>query len=385
MHASSARLARADRAVVAHVRFCGFALIGAASVLLLGIFLAGGGQEGVPRLFDFHTFWVAGRAYVHGDNPYPARIQGPIGRADWFVYPAPIAALFAPFGLLPYAVAWPTFAALLVVATVGALWLVGVRDWRCYAVAFCCLPVLKAINLGTATPLLMLGVAAVWRFRDRAGMAAGVAALTVLTKLFLWPLVIWLWWTSRRRTALLAAALGALALIVGWLPLGTQTTKHYVTLMHQLSVAEARDGYGIGGIASALGASPSMAALSPLLCAPLVLLGLRPIAHRVNERASFAIFVAASVALSPIVWQHYFAFAILVLALVSPRLTTAWLLPMGYWALTQQQAWSSLWRPALGLALLAACVVDHRPLRRRSGLRPISLVEPSLNGRGRST
>lgn len=370
--------------MVARLRFCGFALIGVASVVLVGIFLAGGGQGGAPRLFDFHTFWVAGRAYVHGVTPYPDRIQGPVGRADWFVYPAPIAALFAPFGLMPYAVAWPIFAALLVVATAGSLWLVGVRDWRCYAVAFCCLPVLKAINLGTATPLLMLGVAAVWRFRDRAGMAAGVAALTVLTKLFLWPLVVWLWWTSRRRTALLAVALGALALIVGWLPLGMQATEHYLTLMHQLSVDEARDGYGIGGIASALGASRSNAALLPLLCAPLVLFGLRPIVHRVDERASLAIVVAASVALSPIVWQHYFAFTILVLALVSPRLTRAWLLPMGYWALTQQQAWSSLWRPALALALLAACLVDYRPLRKTSGLPPISLVEPPPNGRGRS-
>ena len=58
-----------------------------------------------------HTFWLAGRDYAHSRDPYPARIAGPITRADWFVYPAPVAALIAPLSLLPYSIAWGVFGA----------------------------------------------------------------------------------------------------------------------------------------------------------------------------------------------------------------------------------------------------------------------------------
>lgn len=358
------------RGAVAALRFFAFAFLAVMALVLVVAFLAGPVQDGVPRLFDFHTFWVAGRAYAHGVDPYPVRIEGSVSRADWFVYPAPIAALFAPLGLLPYAVAWLLFAVVLVSATGAALWLVDVRDWRCYAIAFCCLPVLKAINLGTATPLLMLGVAVAWRFRDRLWVVAATTALTFLMKLFLWPLMAWLWWTGRRRAALIAAALAGAATIVGWLPLGLDSVRHYPTLMHQLSLAEARDGYGISGFASALHASPSLAALLPLLCAPIVFFGLRPVVRRVGERRALAVTVAAAVFISPIVWQHYFALAILAVALVSSELTPAWLLPLGYWALPEQQAWSSLWRCAIALILIAACLKGPgssgvRPLRAR--------------------
>jgi hypothetical protein len=329
---------------------------GAFAVLLVLTFVRTT-APGAPHLFDFHTFWLAGREYAHGRDPYPAHITGPIDRAAWFVYPAPVAAAFAPLGLLPYAAAWTAFAAVLLAATVLALRLLGVRDPRCFAAAFCALPVLKAVNLGTATPLLLLGVALVWRFRDRAAPAAAAAGAAVLLKLFLWPLVPWLWLTGRRRAAVWSVAGAAAVSAVAWLPLGLGSLGRYPALLHQLSAVEAGAGYSVG---ASLGGSTTASVAVALAVAGLVVVACR----QLPERRALAATVALAVAASPIVWEHYFALALACVALVSPELSALWLVPLAYWALPDQQAWGSLWKVALALSLLALSAVGVPRLRR---------------------
>jgi len=335
-----------------------------AAVALVCVFMTHTPEAGIPHLFDFHTFWKAGGDYAHGQDPYPVRIVGSVGSADWFVYPAPVAAAMVPFGLLPYAVAWMIFGVLLIVAVAASLWLVGVRDWRCYAFAFCSFPVLKALNIGTVTPLLLLGTAATWRFRDRRGLALIVAA-TVLTKLFLWPLLPWLWFTGRRRAAVQALVGVVVVTMVGWLPLGFGSMERYPSLLHQLSVAEAGAGYGVGGLAAALGASQGVAATVPTLLAPLAIIAAWGFARTLPDFRSLAAMIAIAIAISPVVWEHYFALSLIGVALLSPTMSAAWLLPLAYWLTPSQQAWGSLWRTALALIVLAACVW---PLPRRHGV-----------------
>ena len=74
-------------------------------------------------LFDLHVLWKAGHDIVTGHSPYP------------FVYPAPAAILMTPFGALPWTVAVAAFAVGTIAATVCALRVLGVRDWRCYGAA----------------------------------------------------------------------------------------------------------------------------------------------------------------------------------------------------------------------------------------------------------
>lgn len=325
------------------------------AVLLVYVFMTHTPAAGIPHLFDFHTFWQAGRDYAHGRDPYPRSIAGPIGRADWFVYPAPVAAAMVPFGLLPYGLAWIVFGIVLIAAVVASLWLVGVRDWRCYAIAFCTIPVLKALNLGTVTPLLLLGVAATWKFRDRRGMLAFVVAATVVTKLFLWPLLPWLWFTGRRRAAVQALVGALVVTALAWLPLGLASIERYPSLLHQLSRAESGAGYGVSGLAAALGASYSVAAIVPVLLAPLAIIAAWATARGLPESRSLAVLVVTAIAISPVVWEHYFALSLVVVGLLSPTLSPAWLLPLAYWLTPSQQAWGSLWRTALALVVLAAC------------------------------
>src|SRR5206468_4876378 len=80
-----------------------------------------------------------------------------------FVYPAPAALLFAPFGALPRPVAEVLFTLLLAGALLLTLRLCRVRDPRCYVLAFLWAPVFSALQTANLTLLLALGLAALWR------------------------------------------------------------------------------------------------------------------------------------------------------------------------------------------------------------------------------
>jgi Glycosyltransferase family 87 len=327
----------------------GFALLAAFVVALLYAFLISGGTE--PRLYDFHTFWLAGRDYLHGRDPYPAAVRGSIVRGDWFVYPAPVAALFSPLGALPYPVAAGVMSGLLVAATAGALWLVGVRDWRCYVLAFASVALLKALNLGTVTPLLMLAVASCWRLRQRGWSFAVALAFSVLLKLFLWPLLIWAFATGRRRVSAQALLILCGVSALAWLPIHDSLTR-YPSLLHQLAVHQAWAGYGLAGLAAAGGVSHANAALIASCAAPLAAAAVWQAGRRLSERQGLAAAVALSVLVSPVVWEHYFGLAIVCIGLCSPALSLAWFAPLAFWLTPGGQAWGSTWRIALALAVL---------------------------------
>ena len=52
--------------------------------------------------WDFHTFWRAGNAVLHGVSPYPPARASVLAHENSFVYPAPAALAMVPFALLPF-------------------------------------------------------------------------------------------------------------------------------------------------------------------------------------------------------------------------------------------------------------------------------------------
>ena len=75
--------------------------------------------------------------------------------------------MLAPFTVLPLLVA-EILSVVLVAATVPAtLLLLGVRDWRCHALAFLWWPAIIGFQTANVTLPLVLGLALVWRYRDR--------------------------------------------------------------------------------------------------------------------------------------------------------------------------------------------------------------------------
>jgi len=87
--------------------------------------------------------------------------------------------LLAPFTLLPPIAAEIVAVVLIAAAAPAALLLLGVRDWRCHAIAFLWWPTIIGIQSGNLTLPMVLGLALVWRYRDRRVVAALVAGLVV--------------------------------------------------------------------------------------------------------------------------------------------------------------------------------------------------------------
>jgi len=310
-------------------------------------FLVDGYHSGSPP-FDFGIFLRAAHAVAAGHSPYPASPHTFTGD-DQYVYPPLLAFLVWPLTHISTGLAVAIWAAVGVGCVLLALWLLGVRDWRCYSVAFLFSFTRDAIGSGTVGPILLLCIATAWRFRDRLPVAsAGSVAAAVLLKLFLWPLVIWLALTGRRRTATLSVVLGVVAATVTWTAIGFHGLTAYVSMLRRLSHLEALRSYSALATVHALGL-PEGAAWVIVGMLGAVLLGLAARAARESgvprhqqDARSLTFSIAAALVLSPIVWTHYLVLLLAPIALARPRLGLLWLVPLGYSALAWE-GWTRDW------------------------------------------
>ena len=124
-----------------------------------------------------------------------------------------------------------------------ALWLLELRDWRCYALTGVFLCTRSAIDLGTIEPVLLLAVAVAWHWRDRALRAGGAAGVAIVLKLFLWPLAVWLALTRRVRAAVVALAAAVALALVSWATIGFAGIGDYPSVLHKLADQESTSSY----------------------------------------------------------------------------------------------------------------------------------------------
>jgi alpha-1,2-mannosyltransferase len=330
-----------------------------------------GGAIDSHYAFDFHgSLWQAGRDVLAGRDPYPPATAVGVATGDRFVYPAPVALFFLPLALLPFALAAAFMTALLSAAVAATLAVLGVRDWRCYGAAFLSIPVLHDIRLGAITPLLALGLALVWRWRARVRAAVPLAAI-VIAKLFLWPMTVWLVATGRVRVVWRAVVLAAVACVLGWAVIGFVGLVDYPALVRMLADAEQTRGYSVvaGGLALGLGASAARAAAAAVGAVLLVFCWRE--GRRGFDERSFALALAATLALTPIVWLHYFVLLLVPLSLRRRTFAPLWLIPALYWLTPFEENFGTHWRIAAGLAIatvtLASAAASHRFLPRPAG------------------
>ena len=86
-----------------------------------------------------------------------------------------------------------------------------------------------------------------------------------------------------------------------------------------------------------------------------LLAGVVVIARRDDgDRRAFTLAIVAAIALTPIVWLHYFALLVVPLALARPRLSWAWALMWVFWLIPAQENEGDLWRILIAVALVAA-------------------------------
>ncbi len=117
--------------------------------------------------FDFRgTLWDAAIAIREGDSPYPAPVVDEVRVGNPAVYPPLLMLLVTPLTFLPWAVGATLWTGALCAGVAGALYVLGVRDPRCYALAFLTNLVVTGLVFGNATLLLVPLVALAWRWRD---------------------------------------------------------------------------------------------------------------------------------------------------------------------------------------------------------------------------
>jgi hypothetical protein len=293
-------------------------------------------------LFDLHVMWDAGHDVVTGVSPYP------------FVYPAPAAFLMAPFGALPWTLAVIAFTAALIAALVLALRLLGVGDWRCYAVALAWLPMSSSITIGTLSPLLALAAAVAWRYRDRRFIVAAAIVGVVVTKIFLWPLFFWLLATRRFRTAATTVVLGVAVTVVSWAALGFDGLRDYGHGIERIAGLVQERSYSLFALFRLLGGSTPSARAAVAALTLIALGAIFALARGTDgDRRSFVLALGVGLIASPIVWMHYLVLLVVPLALYRPRFGAAWLVPLTYWILLSQENEGSAGRIAVMYGITA--------------------------------
>ena len=213
--------------------------------------------------------------------------------------------------------------------------------------------------MGTFTPLLLVGAAIAWRYRDRRWVTASAIAALVVVKLFLAPLAVWLWVTGRRAAAVAAVGIAAAATVIGWAVIGFHGFTSYPHLLSAVSQIEQHKGFSITALTASAGlgtpARPNRWARWRLTAA-LCLLAWRLSSTADGDRKAFSVAIVAGLALSPIVWLNYFMLLLLPLGLRRPRLSPVWLVMLTPWVFANANTEAPLWKVA-AFTLAAAAVV----------------------------
>jgi hypothetical protein len=264
------------------------------------------------------TLLPAAREIADWNSPYPA-----------YGYPPLVAFALVPLTVVPFPeLAW-TVALLLALA--ASLWILRVRDWRCYGAAFLWGASFHAVQTGNVTIPLLLLTSLAWRARNSAARAGIWSGLAVATKMICWPLAIWLVATRRLAAALLSVVVAGVVTFGLWGLLGFSGLLDYPSSLDKLQTAQAGSSYTVRALLDDLGAPALTQALAWYALVLIVLAGCVVAGRRGDDRLSFSFAVLACVIASPIVWLHSFVLLLAPVALYRPRFGVVWIVPSLLW------------------------------------------------------
>jgi hypothetical protein len=277
------------------------------------------------------AYLPAAEAVLDGNSPYPALDDPILEEQKGYVYPPQLLYVLIPLTVLPTPVA-ATLVALGMLALLGAtLWVLGVRDVRCYAATLLWVPAISGVLLANISIPLAFALAVAWRYRDRVWPPGIAVGLSVSAKLLSWPIVVWMLATRRVKAAVASLAIGAVVTLAAWAVIGFDGLRGYPDLLRRLSEIQSERSYSFVGMASALGLDSAVANVAMALVGGGLLVGCVVLGRRGDDARSFTCAVAATLALSPIVWLHYLVALLVPLAIARPRFTWLWLLPVVLW------------------------------------------------------
>ncbi len=279
-----------------------------------------------PIGFDFSgTLWHPARALLDGTPIYPEPTRAAVVVGNPAVYPPVFVLAALPLALLPVTAAAWTWFCLLAAAVVVSIWILGVRDWRCFVLAVTSPVVVHGLYFGNLTVLLVLPLALAWRYRERAWLAGLAIGAAVAAKLFVAPLVVWLLLTRRFLAAAWTVGTASLFLLGAWTVVGFQGLRDYPKLLHVVQNVYAVRSISLTAVAGGLGA-PVSAAVAVAAVAGLLCVGIATwtVSRDDGDRRAFVVLVTACVLASPIVWPNYAALLFVPIAVTWPRLAPIW-------------------------------------------------------------
>ncbi len=305
------------------------------------------------------AYLPAAEAVLDGRSPYPALDDPILEDQKGYVYPPQLAVALAPLAPLPV-----DLVALLVTAGMLAmLWLtlrlLDVRDVRCYAAALLWMPVASGLLLANVSIPLALALAVTWRYREHVRGPAVALGLAIAAKLLLWPVLAWAVATRRLRATAWSLVVGFAVTFAAWAAIGFAGIGEYADLLRRLSEIQAENSYSFVGMAATLGFDESVGQVTAVVMGGALLLACVVWARRGDDLRSFTCAVAATLALSPIVWLHYLVVLLVPLAIARPRFSIVWLLPVLLWTSPRPGYAEGVltFFPALAAAMLVAVVL----------------------------
>ncbi len=325
------------------------------------------------QALDFHyEYWVAGWRVMHGDSPYMWSIHQRFPSIA-FAYPALAGLVFVPFALISRGVADVIFTIVCVASAPASLFVLGVRDRRIYGLVLLWATTITAWQSANLTLLLTLGIAAVWRYRDRPAPAGALTALLISLKPVVWPLALWLLVTRRFAATGWTLLTGIALNLFAWSVLGFSRIQGYLHVTNSITALYHRLGYSLQSLALRCGLGVLSGPFVIVCGAALLVVMLR---RRDHDCASLAIAVVMMLAFSPLTWNQYFEFMLVPPAIAFPRFDRIWLAPMLLWACSPHgNAWWAPWLFWLVTLYVTARALDQpdgntRPARRWSLREP---------------
>ena len=319
--------------------------------------------------WDFRGAYLpAAEAIVHGRSPYLAATS-PAGR---YVYPPQLALALVPFTVLPHGLSIPVAVLLSASLVAAALAVLGIRDLRVYAAVFLWAPTWNELDTASVSAALVLALALAWRYRDSALRCGSALGLAIPAKIFLWPLVVWLVATRRLRALGVSLLLGLGLTALAWAAIGFDGLTSYPGMLRALERAEAPHSYSLTAIATSFGLPAGLGRALVLLAVGALLIGCVACTRRGDDLRAFTFSIAAALAVTPIMWEHFLLVLLVPLAVARPGFSPIWLLPIALW-ITPRATSDPVEKvlPVLVGAVLVAVVVG--PVRHRlraSGTSP---------------
>lgn len=327
--------------------------------------------------YDFREAYLpAAEAIRGGRSPYPALDDPRLAAETAYVYPPLLAYGLIPLTFLSENAASVVAAIAAIGLLVGTLLVLGIRDWRCYGAALLWAPTMNALHMASSSLLLAFAAALAWRYRATVWPLAASVGLAVALKLVVWPLVAWTLVTRRLRATVGAALVAVGVTVVTWGALGFDDLERYPRLLRKLAALEAEESYSLVGALAAVGLEGQVARFLAGVIAVSLLIGCAVLGRRGDDLRSFTCALAAALAFTPILWQHYLVLLLVPLAIARPRFSPIWLVPAILWLAPREDNGSAIQTllPVLvSAAIIALVLAAPRPTVANSmaaGARP---------------